>query len=252
MKSKLFATLLVVLALPLASPTALFAQKTKGKAAIEEPVKETPKADPKAELMQRYQSIYQAALGYNDFAVATDAMYHMIALSPDKAELKDTLAALYFQRAAWPQVILITSEILEKNTQNQAALELRAVANQSFGRAKEALEDYEDLYKLTGNPYHLYEIAALQFTMKRYGECDMSVRTLLADPGIADKKIAIGSADGSSQDISMAAAVNNLHGVMDLEQGKKDSAKAYFETALKISPEFILAKNNLEALNTMK
>ena len=199
-----------------------------------------------------YRQIYQKAILYNDFAVATDAMYHLIALQPDQAPLKDTLAALYFQRGAWPQVVLLTTELLETNKENIGALELRAVANQSIGRAKESLEDYETLYKASKNPYHLYEIASLQLGMKRFGECELSVRELLSDVSIKDKTIAISVQDGRSQEVPLAAAAMNLNGVLDLEQGKKDSAKGHFGNAIKVFPEFLLAKNNLEAMDKMK
>jgi tetratricopeptide (TPR) repeat protein len=237
----------------IASTGQAFAQK--GKSKTSEPqtvVAEVAKSDPTADAMQHYRQIYDAAIGYNDFAVATDAMYHMIALRPTDAALKDTLAGLYFQRGAWPQVVLVTTDILLANATNQAALELRAVANQSIGRAKEALADYEQLYKLAQNPYHLYEIAALQFSMKRLGECELTVRQLLADGSLKDKTIAITVQDGRSQEVPLHAAALNLNGVLDLEQGKKDSAKVHFENALKVYPDFILASDNLAALVKIK
>lgn len=209
-------------------------------------------ANSSAEPFKIYRQIYNASIQYNDFAVATDAMYHMIALEPTQVALKDTLAALYFQRGAWPQVVLITTELLEANKENIAALELRAVANQSIGRAKESLEDYETLFKASKNPYHLYEIASLQLAMKRFGECQISVNQLLADMSIKDKNIAITVQDGRSQDVPLAAAAMNLNGVLDLEQGKKEPAKVHFENALKVYPEFLLAKNNLDAMAQMK
>ncbi len=230
-----------------------WAQKVKEKPVAGETksVTDAPKGgvDPQ---YQRYHQIYESALNYNDYAVATDALYHLIALQPQNVALKDTLAAVYFQRGAWPQVVLLTTEILKANPENQGALELRAIANQSLNRAKESLEDYEALYKKTQNPYHIYEIAALQLSMKRFGECEGSIKVLLGDQSIKDKTIVITVQDGRSQDVPLPAAAFNLNGVLDMEQGKKDSAKAYFETAIKIYPEFLLAKNNLEALEKLK
>lgn len=203
-------------------------------------------------LDKSYKAIYADAMKFGDYAVATNAVYGLLSLHPDSTSLLDTLAAIYFQRGAWPQVVLVTTDILGKNDANQGALELRAVANQSLGRAKESLDDYEKLYGQNSNPYHLYEIAALQFAMKRFGECEGSVQRLLADQTIKDKTIVISLQDGRSQDVPLAAASMNLLGVMNLEQGKKENAKMAFESALKVFPEFILAKNNLDALGTGK
>lgn len=199
-----------------------------------------------------YDRMFRQALNFGDIAVATEAIYGLYSLHPDSSALMDTLAALYFQRAAWPQVILVSTEIIAKNPANQAALELRAVANQSMGRAKEALEDYESLYGKTKNAYHLYEICALQFAMKRFGECEGSAQRLLSDPEVKDKRIDITMQDGRAQEVPLHAAVMNLTGVMFLEQGKSDAAKAAFEAALKAFPEFILAKGNLDALKEGK
>ena len=192
-----------------------------------------------------YRSIYNNAIKYNDFAVATQALYDLIAITPNADGLKDTLSQVYFQRGAWPQVILLTTEILEKAPDNTSALELQAIANQSIGRAKESLDNYEALYKRTKSPYHLYEIAALQYGIRRFGECEMSVNKLLSDPEIKDKVISISLQDGRTQEVPLTAAAQNLFGVMMLDQGRKDEAKAAFEKAVATFPDFLLAKNNL-------
>lgn len=196
-----------------------------------------------------YRQVYAEAIKYNDFAIATQAVYDLIAISPNPKGLKDTLSQIYFQRAAWPQVILLTMEILEDDPANDGAWELQAIANQSLGRIKEALDSYEQLYKSTKSPFHLYEIAALQYSMRRFGECELSIKRLVADPEIKDKQITISTQDGKSQEVPLSAAVMNLQGVMHLDQGNKEDAKAAFEAAIKLFPDFILAKGNLAEVN---
>jgi tetratricopeptide (TPR) repeat protein len=239
---------LLCLALLMGSVSLGFAQKGK-KTDAAGPTPSNESGKPQGNTLDKsYKSMYSEAIKYGDFAVATQAVYGLMSLHPDSTALLDTLAALYFQRGAWPQVILVTTNMLEINSSNIAALELRAVANQSIGRAKESLADYEALFAKNSNPYHLYEIAALQFAMKRFGECEGSVQRLLGDKSIEEKTIVITLQDGRSQDVPLAAAAMNLHGVMNMEQGKKDVAKNSFEMALKVYPEFLLAKNNLDAL----
>ncbi|MFN8395451.1 MAG: hypothetical protein U0176_12475 [Bacteroidia bacterium] len=232
--------------------TATLGFSQKGKKPSEQPTASNSGKSECLDMHKHYDRMFHQSLEFGDMAVATEAIYGLLSLHPDSTALLDTLAALYFQRAAWPQVILVSTEILAKNPTNQGALELRAVANQSMGRAKEALEDYEQLYGKTRNPYHLYEITALQFAMKRFGECEASVQRLINDPEIKDKQIDITMQDGRAQEVPLLAAALNLSGVMSLEQGKKDSAKAAFEAALKAYPEFVLAKNNLDSLNNLK
>ncbi len=218
-----------------------YAQKSKKKGSAAAPAKASKSFD----RMQHYRQIYASAVKYNDFAVATQALYEMIAISPNSKGLKDTLSQVYFQRAAWPQVVLLTMEILEDDPNNDGALELQAIANQSLGRIKESLASYEKLYQSTQSPFHLYEIAALQYSMRRFGECEQSIKKLASDPATQDKKITISMQTGESQEVPISAAVMNLQGVVDLDQGNKEDAKIAFESAIKLFPEFQLAKNNL-------
>ncbi|MEM7035805.1 MAG: tetratricopeptide repeat protein [Bacteroidota bacterium] len=205
----------------------------------------TTSQNPKAEMFQHHWSIYEAALSVDDLAVATNSLYQCIALQPDRIGLKDTLARIYFQRSAWPQCILTSTQVLEKQPESEAMLELRAVSRASLNLAKDALSDYEKLYGLTSNPYHLYEIATLQFTMRRFGECEQSIARLLKDEALKDQKIVLGT-QKSRQEVPLNAACLNMRGVVDLEQGRKESAAEFFNAALKLFPEFTLAKNNLE------
>lgn len=238
-------TLILILALAFTFP--LIAQKSKGKEAPASPTPtaNTEKANPRAADLR---AMYDRAVNYNDMAVATQCIYELILLEPGNVGLMDTLSQLYFQRQAWPNVVLVTMDLLKEQPDHAGALELQAIAYQGIGRPKEALDDYEKLYKITRDPYHLYEIAALQFTLKRFGECEANTNVLIKDPSLIEKKIVISLQDGSSQDVPLNAAAMNLHGVLDLEQGKDASAKEYFEAAVKTFPDFMLAKMNLEAM----
>lgn len=228
-----------------------YAQKGKKKEPTDAPTV-APVKQSNADGLRMYDAMFHNALRFGDIAVATNAVYGILSLKPDSTALMDTLAALYFQRAAWPQVVLVSTHILSMNPANEGALELRAIANQSLGRAKESLEDYEGLYRKTQNPYHLYEIATLQFAMKRFGECESSAQRLVTDQEVKEKTIGITMQTGEAQEVPLRAAALNLIGVINMEQGKKDTAKTAFEAALKVFPEFVLAKNNLDALEGLK
>lgn len=222
----------------------LHAQKTKGKT---EP---TPSSQPAPAQPQfgtaHYKAVFDRAIKYNDLAVATDAIYQMLAISESNANFLDTLAVLYFQRSAWTQTILVCNDLLAKEPTKLNALELRGIAHQSVGMIKESLADFEVLYPLSKSPYHLYEIAAMQYTMKRFGECDATLGKLLNDPEIKDKKIEINSSQTERQSVPLAAACHNMAGVMLLGQGRKPEAASAFKQALTIFPEFVLAQNNLK------
>ena len=226
----------------LGSVNSLQAQKTKGKT---EPAPSPAPAQPQFGTAH-YKSVFDRAVRYNDLAVASDAVYQLLSISESNANFLDTLAVLYFQRSAWPQTILVCNDLLAKEPNKASSLELRAIAHQSIGMIKESLADFEALYPLTKNLYHLYEIAAMQYTIKRFGECDVTLGKLLNDPEIKDKKIEINASQNERQSVPLAAACHNMAGVMLLEQGRKADAAKAFEEALKLFPDFVLAKNNLK------
>lgn len=197
-----------------------------------------------ADLYTQKEKVFRLALKYNDFTVARTALYDMIILKPDLTTLKDSLAILYFNIGAYPECILLSKEILEKTPNNPTILEIKAISEQSVGLIKESLADYEKLYSTNKNVYHLYQIAALQYELKRFGECETSISQLLVDKEIDDKTISIAAGEKKSQKVALKAAIHNMRGVLALETGKTDIAKSNFDEALKITPDFELAKNN--------
>lgn len=237
MKKILFSLILVSLTFSV--------QAQKNKNSKKEPVAKPASSDSDAQF-QLYRSIYEQGLRYNDLNTSTQALHAMIALRPEEKTLLDSLAMVYFQRGAWSQCAIVSTDALKNEPNKPSMLELRAISYQSLGMPKESLADFETLYPLTQNPYHLYEIAGLQYSIRRYGECEASLIKLLGDESIKDKKLPLGTGK-QRQDVPMIAACLNMRGVLDLEQGKKESALTYLEAAIKIMPDFALANNNLAA-----
>jgi tetratricopeptide (TPR) repeat protein len=192
--------------------------------------------------------VYQRAVLFSDYDVAKNALYSLITKYPDRLDYLDSLARLYFSINAFPQAILASQIVLEKQPDNMALIELTAVSYNSMGQPKEALENYEKVYAVSKNIQHAYQLAVLQYTMKRYGECETMIKTILENPKSKEETLSLNDQSGSQQQVPLAAATYNLKGVMNKDLNKADQAKADFEESLKIYPDFTLAKNNLEAM----
>jgi len=195
------------------------------------------------------EHIYKKSVQYGDLGIAKSALFTMLALKPENTFLKDTLAILYFQSKAYVQSILVTNEILDNDPSKISALEIKAISESALGYVKEALDDYEKLYAKTKNVYHLYQIASLQYQLKRIGECELSINKILADPKVTEQKVAMTIGQrGQQQQVVLKAAAINMKGVLFKETGKLEMAKAEFNEALSIQSDFVLAKGNLQAL----
>lgn len=189
--------------------------------------------------------VYATALKYYDLPVAATALYNAMALKPDRKDLRDSLALVYFAGERYGQSYTLGEEILKDSPKRTDMLEMVAVSKQSLGLVKEALADYETLYAGEKQLFYLYQIATLQYQLKRYGECVVSLDQIVANEQAAKQNVNIRNSNNSTQAVPMKAAAFNVKGIVALELNQDANAKEFFNKALQIFPEFVLAKNNL-------
>lgn len=194
---------------------------------------------------------YKLALKNYDLQAATITVYNMMALKPERADLNDSLALLYFAGERYAQAYIIGEEILKANPNRKDMLELVAVSKQNLGLTKESLADYEKLYGGEKSIYYLYQIATLQYQLKRYGECVASLDQIINNPESAKEKVNI-MLQGGSQDVPMKAAAYNVKGICAMELNQEEAAKENFNKALEVYPEFVLPKGNLDMIAKQK
>ncbi|MCS6819877.1 MAG: hypothetical protein RMJ53_02660 [Chitinophagales bacterium] len=204
------------------------------------------------DLFSLQMSAYKNALKYFDLQAASVALYQAIALKPERTDLLDSLAYLYFTGERYGQVYLLGDEILKKDGKRNDIREMLAVSKQALNMPREALEDYEKLYASTKELQYLYQVASLQYQLKRYGECIASLDAIISNPEADKKQINIKNQDGGSQNVPMKAAAYNVKGICALEVNQIEAAKNNFNEALKIFPEFVLARNNLNYANQLE
>lgn len=194
---------------------------------------------------------YKNALKNYDLQAATVALYTMQALKPERTDLNDSLALLYFAGERYPQAYLIGEAIVKENPKRNDILELVAVSKQNLGLVKEALSDYEKLYAAEKSVFYLYQMGTLQYQLKRYGECVASLDQIIGNADADKQKVNIRVQSGS-QDVPMKAAAYNVKGICAMELNQAEAAKQYFTKAVELAPDFVLAKGNLEAMDKKK
>jgi tetratricopeptide (TPR) repeat protein len=104
------------------------------------------------------------------------------------------------------------------------------------------------LYLRNNNVNTLYKIAAIQIDLKRYNEAKTNLDILLSNKGIEEIKYYFPVNENEEQEIPMRAALHNLKGIIAREQGNNPEANKQFSIALEISPDFAMAKANLQDL----
>lgn len=190
--------------------------------------------------------IYQQATRYQDPLTKIYALHHRIAQEGPAFALLDTLAQAYFEAGFYKQAISVVDEILPQQPRNATLAEIKALSYYYLQDLKKAVEAYENLYEITADPLHLYQVVTMQFNLQRYGECQANIDKLLSLPEAAQAQVRIAAPDGQTQSVPLRAAAYNVRGVIFRLQKDYTRAKEAFEKALQIAPDFLLAKGNLE------
>jgi len=195
------------------------------------------------------QQKIKQALSYGDKNVATNAMYSMIMLEGPKSVYKDSLAYLYFNDRNYISCFLVTNDILKSKPDHLEFLEMNAISLESMGATEKAAEAYLKLFSKTNNNYHAYNLAGLQFGLNKFEEAYATIKKADKLPDDGQVKITFQVNKNYNQNVDLKAAIAYLEGLIAQNLTKNNEAKLSFERAIKLYPEFVLAKTKLDALN---
>ena len=230
---------LFILSILLLSTLNLYSQKKSTK-------NETQTTGFEEEYYNIQHKVLNKALKLGDASVAITAIYNMLALKPNEAAIKDTLALLYYNQNTYEQALTLGMQILESSPDNANALEIVAGSQQNLGQIKEALKNYETLFSISNDIGHLYIISTLQYALKRFGECNATLDALLKIE--SEKSVGVNAGNGQVQLVPVKAAAYNIKGVVAIDMNQTELGLQFFNKALEIFPQFVLAASNIEQI----
>ncbi len=196
-------------------------------------------------LTEHFLRKYATAVRWNDVEVAKGALYDIIVENPGNDSLILSLAYQYYEEQRYASALLISQDLLQRQPKNQEYLEIAASAAQQVGAYDKSLQFFESLYLENSNVRTLYQIAFLQFNLKRNAECTNSINILLGKPEATTEKVVFNDAKGTPKEYPMKVSVLNLKGLLALAQNDKVGAQKAFNEALAIAPDFVPVKENL-------
>ena len=192
--------------------------------------------------------IYQAAQAFADPEMEKNALYNLLSLNPNDGNVLRSLAMLYYNNGRFTSSALVGMDFLKKYPGDSTALEVCALSYEQLRLYDRAVEYYEQLYLIKDDIYLLYQVAYLQYNLKRYNEAKTNIGILEGKVTDADK-ISLTKTDNQAQEVPMKAALKNLMGLVVLGEDNKEAAKGHFNEALKIAPDFEAAKLSLEGID---
>jgi len=163
----------------------------------------------------------------------------------------DTLAMLYMQQGSFAQCYYWADKRLKTNPANNVLLEMKGICLDKMQQPKEAIEVFEKLYSRTQSPYHAYKLMELQYSIKRLAECLVtanSAERLQYKPEYT-MTYNVGEQVGRTY---LQAGIFNIHALALYDLDKKAEAKVYFEKAVALDSNFVLARQNLEAIKSIE
>jgi tetratricopeptide (TPR) repeat protein len=194
------------------------------------------------------QRIYEMAMRYNDVSVAKMKLYDLMERNPRNPKFAELLSSIYFEMEQYSSSALLAMDLLERDSKNVTALEIAAYSLEQIGALERALPYFESLHLLTGDMFSLYKTSYLQYSLKKYEEALNSVNMLIKDKKAVDQTLSFPTEGNATQEVGMVAAALNLKGLIYKDQGSNTEAKAAFQEALAMNPEFELAKRNVAEL----
>jgi tetratricopeptide (TPR) repeat protein len=203
----------------------------------------------KPPLYYLFQNNFNMARKYNDPLAARSALYSMLSIDPADDSIRYTLAYSYFEARQYPSALITCMDVIALNPKHAGALEMSGVCYEELGLKDKAISSYEKLYMLTDDSQTLYNLTFLQYQLKRYKECEVNLDILMKSEDINEQNIIMQLNEQEQKEFPLMVAALNLSGLVKKDQGDKEGARADFNKALELSPEFIFAKNNLEELD---
>ncbi len=194
------------------------------------------------------KKIIKKAKKIGDPSAASSSIYRLIALEGENSTYKDSLAYIYFSSRQYAPCFMIASEVLEREPKHIEMLEMKAISLESLGALNKASEAYNELFKITKINFHGYSVAKLQYSIKKYEDALKTIQEIEKLNDTGKFKITFNINQKHTQQVELLAAIVYLKGLTATELDQKELAKTSFEKAIKIQPDFILAKEKLESI----
>ena len=192
----------------------------------------------------------QAAMS-GDIPTAITALSYYINEPNSNVVYQDTLAMLYMQQNSYMQCYYWADKRLKVTPENLVLMEMKGMCLDKMNQPKEAIAIFETLYAKSKSPYHAYTLMELQYGIKRLAEClatANSAEQLVYKPEYTMTYNA-GEQMGRTY---LQAGVFNITGLALYDLDKKAESKKYFEKALALDSNFVLARQNLEAIKSIE
>jgi tetratricopeptide (TPR) repeat protein len=209
------------------------------------------KTAPAAASNNTHIKVFKQAVITGDIATGITALSYYVNEQGANSVYEDTLAMLYMQQNSYVQGYYWADKRLKVKPDDLVLMEIKGICLDKLNQPKEAITIFEKLYAKTQSPYHAYTLMELQYSIKRLAEClatATSTEKLQFKPEYT-MTYRVGEQTGRTY---LQAGIFNIQALTFYDLDKKTEAKIYFEKALALDSNFVLARQNLDAMKSLE
>ena len=206
----------------------------------------------KKDLLNLEKDIYSHALKNYDLDAAKNAVYHIIALEGEQSTFIDTLAYIYYNEKNYVSCLQVSNRIL-KQKEKPDILQFKAVCLENLNDIKAAIAVYEKIYAIKKDVLSAYKLAQLQQRLKRSAEAYATLKSAENLKFPEKAYITFPTAKkGEVQKVPFKAAFYNLMAQTGYDLHNYEIALKYYDEALKVYPDFFVAKQNRQVIKMLQ
>lgn len=199
----------------------------------------------------QHLKVFKQSAASGDLITGIAALSYYVADQGANTVYEDTLAMLYLQQNSYVQCYYWADKRLKAKPEDLTLMEMKGICLDKLNQPKEAIGVYEKLYAKTKSPYHAYTLMELQYGIKRLAECLATAGSTEKLEFKPDYTIPYNTGEQMARTY-LKAGIYNITALALYDLDKKAEAKMYFEKALALDSNFVLAKQNLAAIKSLE
>lgn len=192
---------------------------------------------------------YKTAVENGDFISAVNSLNRIHNRNKFDFAVLDSMAITYFNAGMSLPAYKTGIKALENSQNKETLLMVIGESAEKLRDLQEANVYYEKIVEANpNNVKYTYKVGVNYFNLGVFDKSMAFIKRVIENPEAKNQTLNFNT-DNQNQQIPYIAAAWNVVGFIYLNQNQKSEASQAFSKALEIAPDFVLAKNNLNAIN---
>jgi len=198
--------------------------------------------------IETYKKLYTRSMELKDYSTAIMAIQMILVQDSGLVAYQDSLPELYAAMNNVEAVSKTIDPVLKRHPKEEKFLQVKSIVQQELGDYDGVLKTFTTLYEITNKLSYKYQIGTMHFQAGNLEEASKVVDEVLAKAPNSHDSLDIFVSEQQKQKVPILAAALNFKGYIFAQKRNLAEAKNFFESAIKVFPDFVMAKRNLQQI----